>query len=1258
MSNVGHGVLGFRGGLRDYIDLIQDAQVAKHMAFELRPSLQVTRWALFSGTTYSANVDKTYGSVKRDVVGVRTNDVPALTRVETLALCQATANSYYYEVDAVGAGELWNQEGLLWNQAGLLWSQFVKLYVNLGGDDPRNTVVMAEFGFYAANHSVTHPSMGPNKLSNGDLEDWSSSFVVAHRVNDRFDFEEGGVSRVAFLTPGTYSAATLATEVETRVNAAGVWPAELTPSLWLTAESLLASLANGAPVTAWADQSGNGRNFVQGTAARQPVFETGSLNGYPSIVLDGDDVLTATALLSDVVDGNGRCNFFAVILPDATGAGTFQRVVGDGNSRIQIGYDYTSTGSIVCRNYDGSDDHATKAAPEGSWQNVGLAHDASNVSAFVNDGDSAAATNTATGATADLTGALRIGSATTGFKGKIAEIIIFAGALSEENRRRVTRYLVQKYGLTDATTAPAWTNTYTVTYSAVTDKFTTARSAGGATLSLPFSTGPNASLSVHGTLGYSSVDKTGSTSYESDDGSAVPASWTKGGTGGSAQLESVHVRSGSASATLTASGSGINRWLDQAITLVPGKVYRACGSYRVAPGAGPTTALRFYVSDGSTNYLGTDGRCVVTALASVPTVGPTGGEWRRFVFDFIAPASFATPHLLARVESASGESITAQVDGLEVRRVWRYEAFEPRVGSSAIPPTSQGSNDVFFGGRQIGEGAVTLINADAALDLAVSELDWLGAEVRAYAYGSFPDGQEILFDDAPRAFTGIVQETPAGDSEIEFPLQDAQAFIHLELPRPVYNAFVLLDLDQRFESRPRAMLFGTKTRIPPVRLEMSGEYGVYEVAHTESAPNGIKAIDAVYAYADESAATETDTARRVTLSGGTDYSTDLATGKITILRDVGITVIEAGVNDRLDFNDGSVRAAVLTPGPYTRAGLVAHLQTRMNAVSSGITCSYSDSTHLVTISKSSGTLQLLLGSGANKERSIFSDAGFTGDTNLTGSLSYAADTVLFDDVDLDHVLRVDAKGYKDDSSGTYTGTANALIELGPDIVRCLWARWLHQDLALIDETTFAAARTSCPQPLGIYLGERMTVGSILEAIERSCMADLTIDGYGRVYFVAYTTETDAAAPALYDQDYLEFESNRTSRDVYPSVEVQYDENPETSEFRVRTRDDETVIGRFRRLEAKAFETFLTVGNDAQRRARNLSMLAAAAPIVISLRTRGKLLRRRIGQQVFLTRDRVVHRGGAIDAESFRIVQLEHDWLTGETSATVVELVEV
>lgn len=84
-------------------------------------------------------------------------------------------------------------------------------------------------------------------------------------------------------------------------------------------------------------------------------------------------------------------------------------------------------------------------------------------------------------------------------------------------------------------------------------------------------------------------------------------------------------------------------------------------------------------------------------------------------------------------------------------------------------------------------------------------------------------------------------------------------------------------------------------------------------------------------------------------------------------------------NDRVDFDrSGSGPfVATLTGGNYATAALkAAEIQTRMNAVDSGWTVSYSSGTKKFTFANADVTSELLFGTGANLVRSVAPDLGF------------------------------------------------------------------------------------------------------------------------------------------------------------------------------------------------------------------------------------------------------------------------------------------
>lgn len=99
----------------------------------------------------------------------------------------------------------------------------------------------------------------------------------------------------------------------------------------------------------------------------------------------------------------------------------------------------------------------------------------------------------------------------------------------------------------------------------------------------------------------------------------------------------------------------------------------------------------------------------------------------------------------------------------------------------------------------------------------------------------------------------------------------------------------------------------------------------------------------------------------------------------------------------IDFNIGAGQlTATLTAKAYkTPIDLAREVTTKMTAAAGvAITCSFSSTTGKFTISKASGTLQLLWNTGTNTANTAGTKLGFSVAANDTGSLSYTADNAL------------------------------------------------------------------------------------------------------------------------------------------------------------------------------------------------------------------------------------------------------------------------
>jgi hypothetical protein len=146
-SDVGHGALGVRYGLRPMRDLLGETSGQRHVWAELRPKKLLTTWTSVGSGVYSKVVAEPFDGVTLWVVGVRSL-TEALTSVESQALC--VAGAFYYS----GA----------------------TLYVHFtGGTDPATLDVVAELGVHVGTHGVVHPVLGIDRLANGAFEAWTGA---------------------------------------------------------------------------------------------------------------------------------------------------------------------------------------------------------------------------------------------------------------------------------------------------------------------------------------------------------------------------------------------------------------------------------------------------------------------------------------------------------------------------------------------------------------------------------------------------------------------------------------------------------------------------------------------------------------------------------------------------------------------------------------------------------------------------------------------------------------------------------------------------------------------------------------------------------------------------------------------------------------------------------------------------------------------------------------------------------------------------
>jgi hypothetical protein len=231
-------------------------------------------------------------------------------------------------------------------------------------------------------------------------------------------------------------------------------PTDLGASLlaWWKADSL--ALANAAPVTSWADSSGNARTLTQATAANQPVFSAAQINGLPAVTFDGTNDYLATGAFASPTSGASvfavqkltAANQYRTVLSHAAAAtwvSPFARVLlrvtddASGDRWQWIVEDAGVAGNAI----------VSSAATTATWQIVEGHYDQANQDIVV--AGATAATQARTGALTSSTQPVFVGADTSladNFSGQITEIV-YCSSLNATQRGQVRSYLQSRTAL-------------------------------------------------------------------------------------------------------------------------------------------------------------------------------------------------------------------------------------------------------------------------------------------------------------------------------------------------------------------------------------------------------------------------------------------------------------------------------------------------------------------------------------------------------------------------------------------------------------------------------------------------------------------------------------------------------------------------------------------------------------------------------------------------------------------------------------------
>lgn len=225
-------------------------------------------------------------------------------------------------------------------------------------------------------------------------------------------------------------------------------PLALNPALWFDA-SQISGLSDGDSVTTWSDMSESARHATQSLAAAKPTYKTGIVGGQPVVRFDGGDMLeisgtmALSALTAFIVFRT------AAAIPSYAAAMNFYQ---SGSARWMQG---VSTEAAYRNGWAGSNSSLGLTQPSGAFSTstayVQIWKKSTTQWTIYRNGTAGSAINDSTSAAAAVScigcERLALNQYHYHFTGDIAEIIIYATALSDADRQAVEAYLSAKFGI-------------------------------------------------------------------------------------------------------------------------------------------------------------------------------------------------------------------------------------------------------------------------------------------------------------------------------------------------------------------------------------------------------------------------------------------------------------------------------------------------------------------------------------------------------------------------------------------------------------------------------------------------------------------------------------------------------------------------------------------------------------------------------------------------------------------------------------------
>lgn len=231
--------------------------------------------------------------------------------------------------------------------------------------------------------------------------------------------------------------------------------------LWLKADAGTSTSTNGAPVSSWTDQSGNGVVLNQATAAQQPLFINSLMNGFPAIEFDNNSSSGQNDYFitpdNPIFDNTNGYSFFTVTR--MKGFGDAQSIISKrnnvGNEEAFMLFYYTGSRFFVDIDNDNNRFSNGIASTVNTNRIFDIFYDGTLTApnrSTIYDQEVLQITSTESSASVpDKVSPLLVGATHSGdpraFNGYISEIIMYRTKVNDAQRMIINNHLSAKYDI-------------------------------------------------------------------------------------------------------------------------------------------------------------------------------------------------------------------------------------------------------------------------------------------------------------------------------------------------------------------------------------------------------------------------------------------------------------------------------------------------------------------------------------------------------------------------------------------------------------------------------------------------------------------------------------------------------------------------------------------------------------------------------------------------------------------------------------------